>query len=270
MKPVVDMEHKPALYKTVSHVADILLCLVNGVNTITEIADFCKLSKSTVSRLLKSLSESEFVLKDQFNHRYYLGRLMAKFSSSPYVLHKYLVVCSLREMLRLRDISGETVVLSILVGIQYMNLHQVTSEHELRITADGVTRGPLLLGASAKVLLSQVSNEDLELALKYSEFDRKDGSSIIDKNAFVEKMIQIKQQGYVVTCGESIPGVLGISAPIKNYLCPAALSILGPEDRLRPKMDPLIEEVKISASRISDFVMQMPGGKISRSELDSE
>lgn len=258
MKHVFNTEPKPALYKTIPHVADILLCLVNGVNTVTEIADFCKLSKSTVSRLLKSLSKSEFVVKDQFNHRYYIGRLVAQFSSSPHLLHKYLVVCSLREMLRLRDISGETVVLSILIGIQYMNLHQVTSEHDIIITANGVMRGPLLLGASAKVLLSQVSNEDLELALQYHEFNRKDDSLTIDKDAFVKKMEVIRQRGYVVTCGESIPGVLGISAPIKSYLCPAALSILGPEGRLRPKMGPLIEEVKTSASRISDFIAQMP------------
>jgi IclR family KDG regulon transcriptional repressor len=252
------MKPEPTLYKSVTRIADILLCLVNGINTVTEIADFCQLSKSTVSRLLKTLSQSNFIVQDPLNRRYYLGRLMAQFSSNPYVIHKYLVVSSIKEMLRLREISRETVILSILIGIQYMNLHQINSEHELRITADGKMQGPMLLGATTKVLFSQVNNEELELALKYFEIDRQEGSSKIDKEVFIEQLIQIKQQGYAITYGEKIPGVMGISAPVRNYICPAALSILGPENRLRPKMDLLIEELKASASQVSDFIAGIP------------
>jgi IclR family KDG regulon transcriptional repressor len=252
------MKPEPTLYKSVTRIADILLCLVNGINTVTEIADFCQLSKSTVSRLLKTLSQSNFIVQDPLNRRYYLGRLMAQFSSNPYVIHKYLVVSSIKEMLRLREISRETVILSILIGIQYMNLHQINSEHELRITADGKMQGPMLLGATTKVLFSQVNNEELELALKYFEIDRQEGSSKIDKEVFIEQLIQIKQQGYAITYGEKIPGVMGIAAPVRNYICPAALSILGPENRLRPKMDLLIEELKASASQVSDFIAGIP------------
>ena len=40
---------------------------------------------------------------------------------------------------------------------------------------------------------------------------------------------------------------IGISAPIMNYICPAALSILGPENSLKSKVKVLIKELKACA-----------------------
>jgi hypothetical protein len=42
------------------------------------------------------------------------------------------------------------------------------------------------------------------------------------------------------------------SAPIKNYIYPAELSILGPESRMQPKLERLLKELVISVRRISE------------------
>ena len=256
MEKTFNPKPKPALYKSVSHIADILQCIMNDVNTVTEVANYCHLSKSTVSRLLKALTESKIIVQDPSSRRFYLGKLIAQCSANPFITHKYLVISSFKEMLRLRDLSGESVFISILIGIQYMNLHQISGEHEVNITPDGKIRGPLLAGATSKVLFSQVSNEDLNLALKYFEVvQQKSGStSTIDKDAFTEELMQVKQQGYALTCGETLPGILGIAAPIRNYICPAALSVLGPESRLRPKINTLMGELKVSVDQISNIL----------------
>jgi IclR family KDG regulon transcriptional repressor len=252
------MKTNATSYKSVSHIADIFVCLINNVNTVTEIAERCQISKSTASRLLKNLALSKIIIRDPFNQKYYPGSLITQFASRYQLAHKYLLVCSLKEMQRLGEISEETILLSVLIGIQYMNLYQISSTHEIRITADGVIRGPLLAGASAKALFSQVSNEDIHLAIKHFSLDKNESSSVIDKETLLEQIMEVKHQGYAITCGESIPGVLGISVPIKNYICPAALSIIGPDSRLRPKINNLIIELKASTSRISDFIAEMP------------
>ncbi len=243
------------LYKSVGRVADVLLCLVNDVNTVTEIAGYCKVSKSTISRLLAALVKSNLITQDPSNHRFYMGPLIAHLSSNPLVTHKYLVVSCLKEMLRLRELSRETVFLSILFGIQYMNLYQMTSDYDLRITEEGKMRGPVLFGATARVLLAQASPEDLRLAMRYLEMEKKYPPNF-NKEVYVKEIDQIREQGYAITCGENIPGVLGVSVPVKNYICPAALSIVGFENRLKPKMGLLTEEILKTASQVSSFIKE--------------
>ena len=106
-KNVDDINPKITSYKSVSRIADLLQCIINDLNTVTEIANFCNLSKSTVSRMLKTLSDSNIVVQNPFNRRFYLGRLIAQCSANPFITHKYLVVSSLKEMLRLKKLSGE-------------------------------------------------------------------------------------------------------------------------------------------------------------------
>ena len=88
---------------------------MNDVNTVTEVANYCHLSKSTVSRLLKALTESKIIVQDPSSRRFYLGKLIAQCSANPFITHKYLVISSFKEMLRLRDLSGESVFISILI-----------------------------------------------------------------------------------------------------------------------------------------------------------
>ena len=59
--------------QSVSRALEILLCLGKDIHSLAGIADYCKLSKSTVHRLLKTLEESYFVLQDPINQQYYFG-----------------------------------------------------------------------------------------------------------------------------------------------------------------------------------------------------
>jgi DNA-binding IclR family transcriptional regulator len=52
-----------------------------------------------------------------------------------------------------------------------------------------------------------------------------------------------------------------ISTPIKNYCLPVALSVVGPESRLRLKEIEVIAETKASSARISANIARMFGKK---------
>ena len=49
--------------------------------------------------------------------------------------------------------------------------------------------------------------------------------------------------------------LLGASAPINNYFCPAAISVLGPKSRLKASAPSLTEDLKVSAQRPSHDIM---------------
>ena len=69
----------------------------------------------------------------------------------------------------------------------------------------------------------------------------------------MEEIGKARIQGYAVSFSERVPGSASISVPVKGYVCPVALSVLGPESRFRTTvmMDHL-EEIKGSSARISE------------------
>jgi DNA-binding IclR family transcriptional regulator len=235
---------------------EILSCLSNGINTVTDIAKYCRYSTSTVHRLLQTLKELNWAVQDENNHRYYLGSLVTHLSFNQVVAHRYLIMQSLREMIRLSNISGETVNLAVLMQLHYFLLHEVASEHALRITEASKLLGPIYSGATAKVLLSQLPDAEIKRTLKHLNFSKVTENTVTDKELLMEQLMECRQKGYCVTYGERIPGAVCISAPIKNYMCPASLSIVGPENRLRAQVNEVIEELKESAGRISGDIAE--------------
>src|SRR4030042_1173902 len=230
---------------------EILTCLSNGINTVTDIADYCKYSPSTVHRLLQTLKRLDWAVQDENNHNYYLGSLITRLSTNQIAAHKYLIMQSLREMIRLSNTTEETVNLGILLQLRYVLLHEVASKQDLRITEESKRLGPLYIGATAKVLLSQLDDDELRTTLKHVNFNHVTEKTVTDKDLLMAQLMECRQQGYCITCGERIPGAVCISAPIRNYICPASLSIVGPESRLGPRVNEVIEELKDSARRIS-------------------
>jgi IclR family KDG regulon transcriptional repressor len=257
----LDMEKETNSVKSISRAADILFCLSNGINTVTDIAKKCELSKSTVHRLLKALKESHLATQDPINQQYHLGPLITRLSSNPQTNHNYLITCSIEEMNGLWNIVEETVTLNIMIGIQYVRLHEIPSKHDLRVIERYDPVGPIYVGATAKVLLSQLNDEELKAAIKHIRISCVTEHSVTDKKILLAQSRKIRQQGYAISYGERIAGALCISAPIKNYFWPAALSIVGPEIRLKPRVNELVREVTARSSRITNNITDFYQGR---------
>ena len=113
--------------------------------------------------------------------------------------------------------------------------------------------------------LELLKKESYRVSLKQSveileriEQARAQLSSHVNVGLILETLImdirRVRKQGYSVSIGETIVGSIGMSAPIMNYIYPAALSIFGPADRLKSRVDNLKEELKESANRISSKI----------------
>lgn len=246
----------------VDRIANVLVCLSQGVNTVTDISKYCNLSISTTHRVLNILKKPRFTLYDSLNHRYYLGPLITRLSANPKVTHQYLLFASLSEMRSLSDISEETVSLDMVMGIEFIHVHDIPSKHGLKVLQDFIESQPIEpLGAAQKVLLSQLNDQEIKLALKAAAIWRSHDPPVPEEE-LMKELKQISRQGYAVTCGEGILGSMGISAPVMNYTCPVALTILGPENRFKSKAARLTNELLKSArtlsQNIAEFIEQKP------------
>jgi DNA-binding IclR family transcriptional regulator len=234
-----------------SRIASILMCLSEGINTLTEIAETCKLSKSTVHRLLQSLVDSQFSVFDPVYHRYYLGGFIHNLSMNPQTTHGYFISHAIEEMTRLWDLSEETVDLGILAGSLYSSLHEIPGKHALKITAEVMRPRAEFTGSRIKVLFSQLRDEDLETILKNISIEPVTKNTVTDKKQLLKQIKQIRQRGYSISYGERTVGAASFSAPIKNYSCPVVLSIMAFENSIKPRESQLLKELLISANRIS-------------------
>jgi DNA-binding IclR family transcriptional regulator len=231
----------PSLLKRIT---DILSCLSNGIDSATEIAEYCNYSISTVHRLLQNLAELDWVVQDASSRRYFLGPVFAWLSRTPGTTHRYLVLHALKEMYQLSDLTEETVNLGILNKLRFENLYDVPSRHSMRIIEESYKYPGQYVGATAKVLLSQLDDKELLEALRHIRHDNLTNNTVTDNEILLAQIREIRQNGYSISFGERIRG----------YHCPVALFIVGPEDRLKPGIDGYTKELIASAQRISEDI----------------
>jgi IclR family acetate operon transcriptional repressor len=246
---------------------NILLCVSNGVNTNTEIARYCKYSTSTVHRLLNVLKNLNWLVQDSISNKYYLGPVADRLTSEYSGTHRYLLANALHEMGYLSNLSGETINLSILVDLRSVLLHGIPSKQELKITEADSAYGMLFaVGATGKALLAQLSEEEIREVLNKVDLAKVTGNKIVSKNELLSQLKTIKRHGYAISYGERIAEAVCVSAIINNYSHPAALSVLGPESRLKPRLKEIKEVLMASTGRISTSIMNTSQkGSITRS-----
>ena len=231
--------------------ADILRHISDGAERITDLTLQTGLSKSTVHRLLMSLKESGLVQQDPSSRRHYLGPLIHQLVSNPYVAHQSLIAASVGEMQRLVRESRETVTLSIPVGTERICLEEIESPESLKYTAGKGSMAPLYAGSAGKVLLAEMSESELQAALKAMRFIQLQENTPMDKVTLLEQINKVRERGYAQSISERIADCASISAKVSNYATPVALSILGPLTRFGPKMTELLDALRESADRIS-------------------
>lgn len=239
--------------QSVTRVVSILNCLCNDINSITDIAHSCKLHRATVHRLLKAMENSNMVIQDPFSHQYYLGQLFAQMVSSPHTTHASLIVQSIQKMRQLSVITEETIVLSVLMGFQHIRLHTIQSQNYLRVIEERST-AQINPGSISRVLLSQLDDSLLKVVVSHVFFKPIIDQIPVSKEKLLRQIKQVRKQGYSVSFGESMKGVLAISCPIKNYALPAAIGILGPESRIKPSKDEFVQELMAAATYIDHLL----------------
>jgi DNA-binding IclR family transcriptional regulator len=251
MQPSINGNGEPSEAKSIYRASLILENIAKDINSLSEIADASKLTRSTTHRLLKALAKSHLVVHDPVSRLYFLGPSITQFIAKPELTHEYLIRASLKEMEYLAELTEETIVLGVLIGLNHVSLHSIESRHELRVVWPRNSVGPLYSGAASKILLSLLSDAALKSIINKIQFEPLTEHTVTNKEDLMIRIKEIRKQGYAVTSSERVSGAISVAAPLKDYVLPAALSILGPESRMKPRMAQFTEKLVSAANRIS-------------------
>ncbi|MGN7360747.1 IclR family transcriptional regulator [Paenibacillus sp. SAF-054] len=223
------MEDRKLTVRAVERALDILMCFTRSSELgLTEIAGQIHLHKSTVHRLLTTLEEKGFVVRDAATEKYRLGLRVWELSThlsksdDPAVLF-------LPGMERLRDRLGETVSLYLRDGKDRLRIQAVQSNQAIRRVAQVGARLPLYVGASSKVLVAFASPEDQRELFQDPEWP-----DMPDKDGYIRMLEEIREQGYATSFEEREPGAAAVAVPIvgRSGEVAAALSVSGPVSRI--------------------------------------
>ncbi len=220
-----------------------------GVREASRLLD---VPKSTIQRIFNSLAHKGIVMLDKELDHYQLGFKMAKYTSR-FIDSNDLVTVSSPILRKLQKETGETVCLYVRVEHQILPLLQYESEEDLRVSLKVGRPYPLNTGACGKLISAYTIETQEELNRQLPYFTRMTEHSVIDKKEFAEELVTIKQQGYSLSQGEILEGVVALAVPIlhKERLV-AAIGVYGPEVRLRRDLiDSYLDKLTYAQHEIS-------------------
>jgi IclR family KDG regulon transcriptional repressor len=224
------MEEEKRTVRAVERALDVLLCFTGKSDWgLSEIAGQIGLHKSTVHRLLATLEDRGFVIRDEATEKYRLGLRVLELSSSLRSDDPSVVL--LPNMERLRDEIGETVSLYVRDRNERVRIQAVQSGQAIRRVATVGARLPLSVGASSKVLLAFADSSVRSAAMADPSWPVG-----LDRTAYARQLDEIHDSGYATSFEEREPGAAAVSAPIFNRAgkLVAALAVSGPSNRLTP------------------------------------
>jgi IclR family transcriptional regulator, KDG regulon repressor len=227
-----------ARIRTAERTADILLCfLERGAELrVTDIVARVKLDKGTTSRLLSTLAARGLVVKDALTRRYRLGPAIFALGNAAQGQNN-LAQLALPALTYMRDASGESASIDVLVGDARVCLAQVESRHDLRRVIEVGRPLPPYAGASGKVLLAHLPAATLEALLQRIALAPLTPNTITDRPALLKELRKVRGNGYAIGRSERIPGGAGVAVPVHGAQdeVVAALAISMPSSRYEPE-----------------------------------
>ena len=96
-----------------------------------------------------------------------------------------------------------------------------------------------------------MDDEKLDIILSSINILAETERTVTDTEFLTAQVKEVRRNGYALTRGERVAGVMCVAAPIPTYYAPVAISVVGPETRIAPHVKTIIAGVKESAHRIS-------------------
>ena len=214
----------------------------------SELAKKANLARSNLYRLLTTLEEMGFVEKT-FDGRYTLSFKVFILGSAALEINKLPTTAS-SYLAHLAEVSQENVNLAMLYENKVLYIDKIESKHYLKLDQPVGKTDPLYCTALGKVLLSGLTDLELETFLKSTNFVPYTKNTITAPDVLAGVIRNVRKQGYAIDFEELSIGIHCIGAPIYNHLNKviAAISISGPSVRLTKQK---IEELKIPLLKIS-------------------
>ena len=215
------MRSSQPVNRSAERMLDVLECFSLGQSvSLAEIAQIVQLPKSTAFRLLQTLEERCYLVRDESTKLFSLGSKVGELVAGYYGGRFDLLRCAaMRSLIELNKKYNEAVRLFVRDGGFKLCIDVIESTREVRHIVTVGERHDLIRGAAGRVLLAHMP---MPQRLYIAEGDELE-----------QQLEKVQEDGYAMSVGEREESLVGIAAPIftSSGEVIAAVSLSGPSAR---------------------------------------
>ena len=212
-----------------------------------------ELPTTTVFRQLSTLVEKQYLVQDPIRKNYQVGPMLLVLAGS-ILGQSDLRQAARPELERLSEIVQETVNLCILVEHDIFYLDKVETHRSIACNTKIGGRAPAYATSSGKIILANCEEAAIEEYCAWMQTAKPlTPATITDPNQLKAELALAKTNGYAVDNGEIESGLICLGAPVYDLSghVIAAVSVAGPDYRMRQEQERIVEETKKTAKQIS-------------------
>lgn len=181
---------------------------------VSEISQALRLNKSTVFNIVYTLDDGRILEKRadgkfQFGTRLYiLGKAAGRTSELIATVHPYL-----------EEINHKTKLsafLGLRMELKAVIIDKADSASNIKIHSEVGMRIPLLSGAAGRVLLAQLSDDELDDILANNELKKFTPNACVNKKKYKKLIIKARTEGIAVDREEYIEGIRAFAVPLHS------------------------------------------------------
>lgn len=221
--------------------------------TLKALVERLDLPTTTVFRQISTLVERQYLEQDPVRKSYRVGPRLYLLSSA-IMGRSDIRSMAHPELERLSDVVQETVNLSVLLDYDIFYLDKVETHRSVVCNTRVGSRAPAYATSGGKAMMAAQSEEYVD---EYCEWMKNQTpmteTTITNSEQLREELVKARINGYAMDNGEIEQGLICIGAPIYDMTghVRAAVSIAGPNYRMKSDEAFITSEVKKSAERIS-------------------
>ncbi|HEU67893.1 MAG TPA: IclR family transcriptional regulator [Candidatus Acetothermia bacterium] len=216
-----------------------------------DIARSLGLPRSTTYRYVLALKAQGLLEEDPRTGLLRLGGRLLQLAGG--VRKRGLIEISRPVMERLATETGETFILAGRHEMGGICLERVEGHHALRVSLERGAIFPLHAGATGKVLLAHLPQDERERIIGQG-LPRFTATTITDPKVLRAELRRIRRRGYAESDGEVLPHTYGLAMPILSDTgrILAALGVSAPSTRLdSARKTPVLERMTAAARAIA-------------------
>lgn len=230
--------------------------------TLSEVAEITGISRAAARRLLATLTHLGYA---RLTGRIYqltpkammLGYAYLSGQALPDIVEPY--------VLDVAEQSGESCSVCVLDGTDVVYIARASTKKIMSINLSIGTRLPAWATANGRVLLANLTDEDMEATLAQSDITKHSVNSTVDRKALLAAIKAVRSQGYALVSQELEYGLTAVAVPLRdktgNVL--ASMNVAGhilrnsPEQMLQHHL-PILQHAaaEINAALASSSVMR--------------
>ena len=184
--------------------------------SLAEISKLTKLPKSTVHRILQTLSQGGFIGREEKNGNYRLG---IEFIRLGFIAKDHIDIrqVALPTMKWLSQIAEQTSNLYVIHDNQRVCIEQAIGPNYIRRHSFLGATFPLYTSASGRVLLSYMPEDWREEYFRTTIMIQSTENTIVERAELEKLMENVRKQGYAVSRGERDKFSASVAAPIFDH-----------------------------------------------------